>query len=105
MRKAELFASRQITSSRQSPIRSATRLGTDLLPLLEAHTVQVSRLPAPSLLMVVPFSSSRVSSASHQIRKLTELGCGPPSKRPVVALVSPTPAPAQNSAPGLLANT
>src|SRR5688572_9106754 len=101
MRNAELFDSRQMTSSRQSPITSATRLGTLLVLLLEAHCWHWSRLPAPSFVIVVPFSSSRDSSASHQMRKLMEFGCGPPSSSPVAALLSALPDEAQNSAPGL----
>src|SRR3954470_21217223 len=103
MRSAELFDSRQTTSSRQSPNRSAVSAGVLLVPLLEAHWLQFRSEEPPYFEMVVPSSSSRVSSASHQIKKLIELG-GLPTFMPVVAEYRSLLAPAAHiSAPGLLA--
>src|SRR5690606_34923698 len=89
-------------SSLQSPRRSAVRVGVDLVPLLELHSPQLSREPpCPYLVMLVPSSSSRDSSPSHQITKLMGRPGLAFSTLAVVALVSPTPDDAQNSAPGL----
>src|SRR6266542_5160024 len=81
MRSAALFLSRQITSSRQSPRMSALKHGVAFVPLLAA----ISGLEAESessavvfpwsqfhLLIVVPSSSSRSRSPSHQTPKLIE---------------------------------
>src|SRR4030095_1520212 len=77
MRSAELFVSRQITSSRQSPRMSALSAGVALVPLLEAMPESESRLvvfPASQfpLLIVVPSSNSRSRSPSHQAPKLID---------------------------------
>src|SRR5262245_19767793 len=81
MRNAALFLSRQITSSHQSPRMSALKQSVAFVPLLEA----ISGLEAESessgvvfpwsqfhLLIVVPSSSSRSRSPSHQTPKLIE---------------------------------
>src|SRR6266545_728288 len=81
MRSAALFLSRQITSSRQSPRMSALKQGVAFVPLFEA----ISGLEAESessavvfpasqfhLLIVVPSSSSRSRSPSHQTPKLID---------------------------------
>src|SRR5690606_19811934 len=95
-----LFDSRQTISSRQSPNRSAERVGVDLVPLFEAHWPQVSREPPPYFVIVVPSSSSRDSSPSHQITKLICDGLLP-RVWAVVALRNGTPPDAHISAPGL----
>ena len=63
--KFALFASRQMISSRQSPSRSAVRTGVDLVPLFDEQPAAVSKVPPPALLIDVPSSSSRHSSASQ----------------------------------------
>ena len=70
---------RQITSSRQSPRMSAQRQGFDLVPLFEAQPSAVSSRPARAgrrshLAIVVPSSSSRSRSPSHQTPKLQDRG-------------------------------
>src|SRR5262249_34442171 len=80
MRSAELSVSRQTTSSRQSPVRSAVSAGVDLVPLFELTPLAVSRrLVAPALHLSMWFESrsSRVSSASHQITKFCDVGLVP----------------------------
>ena len=106
MRNAVLPVSRQITSSRQSPKRSALKQGVDLVPLLDATELSVSRFVSP----LVPYlsiwllsSSSRTVSASHQIRKLVE-----PGFRPTLLpelLLMPLTAEDHASAPALPAQT
>ena len=71
MRSDVLSAERQITSSRQSPKRSAVSAGVALVPLLEAAPVAVSsrtsELVFQSHLLIQLLSSiSRSRSASHQ---------------------------------------
>src|SRR5262245_2932744 len=77
MRSAELFVSRQITSSRQSPRMSALKQGVALVPLLEAALEsESSAVVFPwsqfHLLIVFPSSNSRSRSPSHQTPKLIE---------------------------------
>src|SRR5262245_55509181 len=77
MRRAALFDSRQITSSRQSPKMSALRAGVAFVPLLEAMPVSESRgvvLPVSQFHLVidVPSSNSRSKSPSHQTPKFIE---------------------------------
>src|SRR3569623_1877367 len=110
-RSAALSLSRQLTSSHQSPVRSAVSTGDDLVPLLEAHAVQDSSEPeAPYLVIEVPSSSSRVSSASQYSRKFTgpgrEAAVEPVMMRaPVVAENMPSTPVAHISAPGVAAET
>src|SRR5262245_55735551 len=89
-------------SSRQSPSRSAVSVGVDLVPLFDAQPLADSRVLPPNLLIEVPSSSSRVSSASHQMRKFCELGLVP-----TLALLDAENRPVtlddHISAPGLLA--
>src|SRR5690242_10057157 len=103
MRSARLSLVRQITSSRQSPNRSAVSAGVDFVPLLDATPEPLSSVvspPLPYLLMWVPSSSSRTVSPSHQIRKLVEPGLRP-RLAPVVALRRLPPWADHISAPGL----
>src|SRR5262245_45394836 len=77
MRSAELFDSRQITSSRQSPRMSALSAGVALVPLLEAIPESASSedvFPASQfhLVIVTPSSNSRSRSPSHQTPKLID---------------------------------
>ena len=79
MRKAELSVVRQITSSRQSPRRSALSAGVDFEPLLEEQSVAVSRrltvpVPQSHLSMRLPSRISRRRSPSHQQAKLIDDG-------------------------------
>src|SRR3569832_1449453 len=110
-RSAELSLSRQITSSLQAPVSSAVCTVVDLVPLLEAHAVQDSSEPeAPYLVIEVPSSSSRVSSASQYSRKFTgpgrEAAVEPVMMRaPVVAEIMPSTPVAHISAPGVAAET
>src|SRR5690606_12754338 len=67
----------KITSSRQSPKRSALNTGVDFVPLIETHPSAVNSRPAPYLSMWFPSSNSRVRSPSHQIRKLVDGGLAP----------------------------
>src|SRR5262245_14252931 len=103
MRRA-VFASLKMTSSRQSPKRSADRLGVALVPSMDDAPVAVNKRvspPVPYLSMWLLSSSSRTNSPSHQIRKLTELGLRPALPAEALKrLVIPSPAP-QNSAPAL----
>ena len=74
MRRAELSLSRQTTSSRQSPKRSAQSPGVALVPLLEERPVGESWVRVLLICqfhfeIVVPSRSSRVRSPSHQQRK------------------------------------
>src|SRR6187399_191151 len=102
-RNAELFVSRQITSSRQSPSRSAVNVGVDFVPLFDEHWEQLTKVPPPYFVTAVPSSSSRDSSASHHTWKLMPFG-GSPTFMPVVAEYKSLFAPAAHiSAPGLLA--
>src|SRR5258706_4612721 len=96
-RRAELSASRQITSSRQSPMKSAVSAGVDLVPLCGAHSLHESKVAPPYFAIEVLSSSSRVSSPSHQIKKLIEPGA-PPRFLPVAASKSPVPPAAHISA-------
>src|SRR3569832_571726 len=110
-RSAELSLSRQLTSSLQSPVRSAVSTGVDLVPLLDAQAVQDSSDPdAPYFVIEVPSSSSRVSSASQYSRKFAgpgrEAAVGPDMRRaPVVAEILPSTPVAYFSAPGVAAET
>src|SRR3569832_1498430 len=110
-RSAELSLSRQITSSLQSPVRSAVSTGVDLVPLLDAQAVQDSSDPdAPYFVVDVPSSSSRVSSASQYSRKFTgpgrEAAVEPLMMRaPMVAENRPSTPVAHISAPGVAAET
>src|SRR5689334_14783599 len=104
-RSAVLLDSRSTSSSRQSPRRSAVSVGVDLVPLLEAQPDAESSAPeAPSLVIEVPSSSSRVSSASHQMRKFWEPGLAPTFAL-LVAECRLSTLDAHISAPGLLAST
>src|SRR4051812_39213181 len=103
MRSAVLSVVGQITSSRQSPNRSPDSDGVDLVPLLECTLAAVSRRVSPEvpyLSMWVPSSSSRVVSASHQVRKFVELGLRVDTTVPC-GLRTPSAAADQDSAPGL----
>src|SRR6185312_1245160 len=89
-RSAELSASRQITSSRQSPSTSATSAGVAFVPLFDAQSAQESSVCPPYFWIEVLSSSSRDSSPSHQIKKLIDGGASPSclpdlaSNRPVL---------------------
>src|SRR5262245_44379574 len=77
MRSAELFDSRQMTSSRQSPRMSALSAGVALVPLFEEIPDSDNRVvvfPASQfhLVIEVPSSNSRSGSPSHQTPKLIE---------------------------------
>src|SRR5215467_3866570 len=77
MRSAAFPVSRHITSSRQSPKMSALKHGVAFVPLLEAIPESESRLVVFPwsqfhLLIVVPSSSSRSKSPSHQTPKLID---------------------------------
>src|SRR5690242_21760440 len=90
-----------MTSSRQSPKRSAVKVGVDLVPLLELHSAHDCNVPvAPYLVIDVPSSSSRDSSASHQMTKLIDEGAEP-RFLPVAVSRSGVPRAAHISAPGL----
>src|SRR5262245_16224494 len=74
MRRLRLSAVRQMTSSRQSPKRSALRQGVDLVPLFEdrpaGESTELFAFAFQShLRIVVPSSVSRSVSASHQTQK------------------------------------
>src|SRR5687768_6373611 len=102
MRSAVLSDVRQMTSSRQSPNRSADSAGVALVPLFDATPEPVSRRvspPVPYLSTCVPSSSSRVVSPSHQTRKFVDDGLRP-MFCPLV-FDSPATADDQDSAPGL----
>src|SRR6185436_10831939 len=97
MRRFKLSDVRQITSSRQSPKRSALRQGVDLVPLLEESPAG-ERIELLELLnqfhleIVVPSRVSRSKSASHHTQKFIWPGrvleiCTP------VALIKPPRAP------------
>src|SRR5262245_47762133 len=93
MRSDKLSDARQITSSRQSPKRSALRQGVDLVPLLDERplgerTKLLALLVQFHLEIVVPSSVSRSRSASHHTQKFIWPGrdvviCTP------VALINP----------------
>src|SRR5215510_12452809 len=89
-------------SSRQSPSRSAVSAGVDFEPLFDAQPLALRIELPPYLLIDVPSSSSRVSSASHQIRKFCEDGLLP---RLAFVLAENRPVTLDDhiSAPGLLA--
>src|SRR5262245_9849760 len=77
MRRAEVFDSRQMTSSRKSPRMSALSAGVALVPLFDeipGSDNRVVALPASQshLEIVVPSSNSRSGSPSHQTPKLIE---------------------------------
>src|SRR6478609_7213022 len=104
---ALLSVSRQTTSSRQSPYRSAVSAGVDFVPLFEVTPEAVrSRLvlPAAYLSIWLLSSSSRVSSSSHQTRKLVEPGAEPRLAF-VAAENSPEVLEDHISAPGLAGST
>src|SRR5688572_32286942 len=103
-RNAELFDSLQMISSRQSPSRSAVSAGVDLVPLFDAQPLALSSEPPPYLLIDVPSSSSRLSSASHQMRKFCDDGLLPTFAL-VLAENIPSTLDDHISAPGLLADT
>src|SRR5262245_58201820 len=73
--RSSLFAlDRHMTSSRQSPKRSALRAGVDLVPLFDERPPgERIELPVPvrwfHFVIVVPSRISRSRSASHQIAK------------------------------------
>src|SRR5437763_1826611 len=93
-RSAVLSASRHSTSSRQSPNISATNAGVALVPLFDAHWAHDTKVLPPYFVIVVLSSSSRVSSPSHQIKKLVE--AGPlPICLPLAASIKPGPPEAQ----------
>src|SRR5688572_2168399 len=93
MRSCELSEVRQMTSSRQSPKRSADSAGVDFVPLLELRPpgdrIELLLLVAGfHFEIVVPSRISRIVSASHQQAKFICPGreleiCTP------VALISP----------------
>jgi len=60
----------QITSSRQSPRKSADRQGLPLVPLMETQPEAVKRAPTLYLERVIPSNISRKRSPSHQAAKL-----------------------------------
>src|SRR5512138_1041199 len=88
-----------MTSSRQSPNRSALRAGVDFVPLFEIHPSAVKSLPALYLSIWFPSSSSLVRSPSHQIRKLQDEGESP-IRFPFI-VKSPSDPAHHISAPGL----
>src|SRR3954467_1925010 len=103
MRSALLLVVGQMTSSRQSPNRSADSDGVDFVPLLECTSAPVSRRvspPVPYLSMCVASSSSRVGSASHQTRKFCEPGLRVATTVPLGER-TPSAAADHDSAPGL----
>ncbi|KYF97122.1 hypothetical protein BE20_39760 [Sorangium cellulosum] len=75
---------RKITSSRQSPRMSALSVGLLFVPLFAAHPFAVKPSPSPSYCWTLLLSrSSRLRSASHQMRKLDDEGrlpAAPPSE-------------------------
>ena len=80
MRSAVLSDVLQITSSRQSPKISAVKQGVCFVPLFAEHSDAVSNrvsLLDPYLSMWLPSRSSRITSASHQTRKLSDPGARP----------------------------
>src|SRR5580765_7830697 len=97
MRRLRLSDGRQMTSSRQSPNKSALRQGVDLVLLLEERppgerSELLELLNQFHLEIVVPSSVSRSRSASHHTQKFIWLGrelviCTP------VALIKPPRAP------------
>src|SRR6266496_1688603 len=102
IRSARLSEVAQITSSRQSPNRSACNAGVFLVPLSACTPDAVSSrvsLPVPYLSMWVPSSSSRWASPSHQMTKFVDDGLRP-MFCPLV-FSSPDTADDQDSAPGL----
>ena len=79
MRNSLLSVVRQITSSRQSPNRSALKQGVALEPLLATQPSAVSRLLVVSffqshLSILFLSNSSRVKSSSHHTTKLVDEG-------------------------------
>ncbi len=66
---------RKITSSLQSPMMSALRVGVDLLPLFDEQPSAVRMPPSSSYWRtVLLLSTSRDRSPSHQTRKLSNSG-------------------------------
>src|SRR6478609_3922310 len=107
MRSALLSVSRQTTSSRQSPYKSAVSAGVDFVPLFDVTPDAVKSrlvLPAAYLSIWLLSSSSRVSSSSHQTKKFVE-----PGALPKLALLAAENSPLvledHISAPGLAAST
>src|SRR5512133_2164083 len=88
-----------MTSSRQSPNKSALRTGVDLVPLFETHPSAVKSLPTLYLSMWFPSKSSLLKSPSHQIRKFVEEGESP-IRSPFI-FNSPSEPENHISAPGL----
>src|ERR1044072_87978 len=94
MRSAVLSAVRQMTSSRQSPRMSPESAGVDFVELFEerpegessAVRVLVSQFHFE---MVVPSSSSRRRSPSHQTAKLVTLGLVVVIATPVALISAP----------------
>src|SRR5690606_38444226 len=97
---------RQITSSRQSPKRSALNTGVAFDPLLEVHsgsTSSVFRLFVFQLHFMMRFRSrsSRNKSPSHQMPKLQEPGVTSVISSPLAEYNPRIPPPkTQHSAPG-----
>src|SRR3977135_1019282 len=72
----------KITSSRQSPNRSALRAGVAFVPLFDEQSAAVMMVFSVPLCqshfeMRLPSRISRTKSPSHQIAKLTDRGAGP----------------------------
>src|SRR6187402_1871240 len=98
MRNWRLSLLRHITSSRQSPKRSAVREGVDLVPLLDSHPAAVSRVAPPALWIRLASTNSRSRSPSHHPRKFEE---PVPTVTGWPAAFRTPPDGPQNSAPGL----
>src|SRR4030095_15404614 len=81
------------------PAGRAASAGVDLVPCFEAQPLALKIELPPYLLIDVPSSSSRVSSASHQMRKFCDDGFDPRLAW-VVAEIRPSVLDAHISAPG-----
>src|SRR5215218_3772526 len=82
MRNSLLSGVRKMTSSRQSPKKSADKTGVALVPLFEVAPSAVSKVSSVSLVqfhleMRLRSSSSRKRSPSHHIAKFAERGALP----------------------------
>src|SRR5688572_7433293 len=102
-RSSELSGVRHTISSRQSPNRSAVKVGVALLWLFDMHSAHDNNSAPAPLVTRVASSRSRSSSAPHHSKKLIKLGLFALSASPCAAERKSGSAADQNSAPGLLA--
>src|SRR4051812_7581894 len=98
MRSSLLSAVRNMTSSRQSPKRSADSAGVALVPLFDAQPAAVNSVVSVSFsqshfVMLVRSSSSRRASPSHQMAKLHERGLRFDTTSPLTSQTPPRPGP------------